>query len=469
MDVCRCRIAKAVTQSLYRVKKKSRSLRKGDSMKPLITILTLAMLSSAYAQSLDKAKLDEFLHRLAERNKGMGSLTLAKDGNVIYSRSFGYAQIDGNEKKPSTAATRYRIASITKTFTAVMILQLIEEGKLSLTDTLDKFFPQIPNADKITLAQILLHRSGLPEIQPDGAWGKQHRTHDEFIARLVQGRPTFEPDTKTLYNNAGYHLLGYIVEKLSGKPYGQALQERITAKAGLADTYLGEGNTNPARGEALAYMYFGDRWVKASEPDFSVVAGAGGIVSTPTDLAKFIQALFDRKLVSADSLKLMTTMRDGEGMGMVTFSFAGKTLYGNTGGSASTGAWLNYFPEEKLALAYATNAKPYPVRDIVAGVFDIYWNRPYQIPAFETFEVRPEILDRYVGVYSIAGGPNKVNITRDGATLYFKPASEQTGVALEATAENKFKTGPILVFEFDAEKGEMILDRGGKKILFKKQ
>jgi len=438
-------------------------------MKPLTTILTLAMLATAQAQSLDKAKLDQLLDRLAEKNKGMGTLTLAKDGNVIYSRSFGYAQINGNEKKPATAATRYRIASITKPFTAVMILQLVEEGKLRLTDTLDKFFPQIPNAARITLAQILLHRSGMAEIQPDGDWGKQRHTEEEFVARLAQGQPSFEPDAKSQYNNAGYHLLGYIVEKAGGKPYAEALKEGITSKAGLADTYLGEGNTSAARGEALAYMYFGDKWIEASEPHFSVVAGAGGIVSTATDLAKFIQALFDRKLVSAESLKLMTTMRDGEGMGMVTFSFAGKTLYGNTGGSASTGAWLNYFPEEKLALAYTTNAKPYPVREIVAGIFDIYWNRPYQIPSFEAFQVSTEVLERYVGVYSVPGAPNKVNITRDGATLYFRPASQAGGVALEATAENKFKSGPVLVFEFDTEKGEMILTRGGQRIVCKKQ
>jgi CubicO group peptidase (beta-lactamase class C family) len=438
-------------------------------LKAFIAILTLAMVATAHAQSFDKAKLDQLLERLAEKNKGMGSLTLAKDGKVIYSRSFGYAQIDENEKKPVTAATRFRIASITKTFTAVMILQLVEEGKLSLTDTLDKFFPQIPNAARITIGQILLHRSGMPDIQPDGAWGKQYHSQDEVVARIAQGRPFFEPDAKSLYSSAGYHLLGYIVEKAGGKPYRQALQERITAKAGLADTYLGEGNTNPARGEALAYMYFGDKWMEATEPHFSVVAGAGGIVSTATDLAKFIQAVFDLKLVSADSLKLMTTIKDGEGMGMVTFSFAGKTLYGNTGGSASTGAWLNYFPEEKLALAYTTNAKPYPVRDIVAGVFDIYWNRPYQIPAFDVFEVSTEILDRYVGAYSVPGAGNKANVTRKGAKLFFQPGSEATGVALEATAENKFKTGPILVFEFDAEKGEMIVDRGGRKIVFKKQ
>src|SRR4051812_13450028 len=108
------------------------------------TLLTLSLFTAGYRQTLDKAKLDELFDRLLEKNKGMGSLTIAKDGEVLYTRSFGYSQINATMKKPATSATKYRIASITKTFTAVMIFQLVEEGKLKLTDTLDKFFPQIP-------------------------------------------------------------------------------------------------------------------------------------------------------------------------------------------------------------------------------------------------------------------------------------------------------------------------------------
>ena len=134
----------------------------------LATLLTLAFLTAVYAQTLDKAKLDQLFDRILEKIKGMGSLTVAKDGNVLYTRSFGYSQITGTEKKPLTAATRYRISSITKMYTAVMVFQLVEEGKLKLTDTLDKFFPQIPNANRITIAQMLNHRSGIPDIQIDG-------------------------------------------------------------------------------------------------------------------------------------------------------------------------------------------------------------------------------------------------------------------------------------------------------------
>src|SRR5438128_2079722 len=110
---------------LVSVARRHKSLMKAKLL--FAAFLTLALFTAAYAQTLDKAKLDQLFDRLLEKNKGMGSLILAKDGNVLYSRSFGYSQINGTEKKPLTAETKYRIASITKMFTAVMIFQLAEE------------------------------------------------------------------------------------------------------------------------------------------------------------------------------------------------------------------------------------------------------------------------------------------------------------------------------------------------------
>ena len=413
--------------------------------------------------------LDQLFDRLLEKNKGMGSLVLAKDGAVLYSRSFGYRQITENDKKPLTADTKYRIGSITKMYTAVMIFQLIEEGKLKLTDTLDKFFPQIPNASRITIAQMLSHRSGIPDLQVEEGWYLQPKTEDEIVAAIAEGQPQFEPDTRTAYSNTGYNLLGYILEKVDGRSYAEALKERITSKIGLKDTYVGVGQADPAKNEAIAYKYIGG-WIEGSEPDLSIPGGGGSIISTPTDMANFITALFDLKLVSQDSLNQMKTQRDGEGMGITAFTFAGRTLYGETGGSGSSGAWLNYFPEEKLALAYTTNMKMYPVSDIVSGVFDIYWNRPFQIPSFDAFVVSPDVLEQYVGVYSIAGTPAKMTVTRDGTTLYLQAGDEQSsGVPLEATAENKFTIGPGTAFEFDVEKGLLTITRGGEEIVFTKE
>ncbi len=441
------------------------------------TLLTLALFTAGYAQTLDKTKLDQFFDRLAEKNKAMGSLTIAKDGAVLYTRAIGYSQANETEKKPLTAANRFRIGSITKMFTAAMILQLVEEGKLKLTDTLDKFFPQVPNAGKITIVQILWHRSGIPNIKREQNSQRNVNTipvtKDEMLALIAKATPDFEPDTKHSYSNSGYQILGLILEKVTGKPYGEALKERITSKIGLANTYLATGNIDVSKNEALTYMNFGDGWKPVSETHPSILFSAGAIVSTPNDMAKFIQALFDGKIVSKASLDQMKTIRDGEGSGMEPFTFAGKTFYGHTGGADNYGAWLMYQPEEKLAVAYTTNAKVYPVGDIMKGIMDIYYNKQFQIPAFESVAISTEVLDKYVGVYSTPDAPVKFTITRQGATLYAQPPGAGSAVPLEATAQDKFKidngTPAGIVFEFDAAKNQMTIKRSGGQRVFTKE
>ena len=426
--------------------------------------MTLALFSTVWSQPLNKAKLDQLFDRILEKNKGMGSICIAREGKVLYSRSFGYSQISDTMKKAFTDDTRFRISSITKTYTAVMIFQLIEEGKLRLDDKLDKFFPQIPNAAKITIAQILSHRSGIPNIAPDGS-GMRQRTQEERVAEIAKGQPDFEPGSRHLYSNSGFVLLGYIVEKVGGKPYQDALKDRIVAKLGLKNTYMGAGNTNVERNESLSYRWLGE-WKEAREPDFSIVAGAGAIVSTPVDMIKFIQGLFDLKLISQKSLDQMKTMRDDEGMGMEPFTFDGKTLYGHTGGSNTSGAWLAYYPEEKLAMAYTTNAKVYPVKDIISGVFDIYWNRPFEIPSFDAFKIDPQMLDQYTGIYTAAGAPVKWTVTRKDSILFIQGGDK--AVPLEATAENKFTITTGVTVEFDAAKKQMTIRRPQGERVFTK-
>jgi CubicO group peptidase (beta-lactamase class C family) len=429
-------------------------------------ILSLAVFSSVYAQPLDEAKLDQLFNRLLEKNKGMGSITIAKDGKVLYTRSFGYGQITETIKTPLTDQTKYRISSITKMYTAVMIFQLIEEGKLKPSDELDKFFPQIPNATKITIDQILSHRSGIPNVVPDGS-GMQPRTEEERIAEIARLQPDFEPGSRHLYSNSGYVLLGYIVEKAGGQSYQEALKTRIVSKLGLQNTYMGTGNTNVARNESLSYRYVGG-WREAREPDFSIVAGAGAIVSTPTDMVKFIQGLFDLKLISQNSLDQMKTMIDGEGMGMEPFTFAGKNLYGHTGGSSTSGAWLAYYPEEKLAMAYTTNAKIYPVKDIVNDVFDIYWNRPFEIPSFDVLKINPEILDQYTGVYTASGAPVKWIVTRKDSTLFIQQEGD-SAIPVEPIDENKFTITTGVMLEFDTAKKQMTIKRPQGERVFTKE
>ena len=437
----------------------------------LAGLITLTCFTASVGQVPEKVKLDQLFDRLAEKNKAMGSIAIVKDGTVVYQRSIGYAHIDGSEKKPLTATTRFRIGSITKMFTAVMILQLAEKKRVKLTDTLDKFFPQIANANKITIAQILAHRSGIHDSLIDRDLRPASRTtavtKEELLGIIAKGTPDFEPDTKHSYSNSGYALLGLIVEKLTGKSYEAVLKKEITSKIGLKDTYTAMVNIDVSKNEALTYMNLGNEWKPVPQTHPSLLFGSGAIVSTPNDLAKFIQALFELKLISQENLNLMKTIKDGDGSGIESFNFAGKTFYGHTGGVDNYGAWLAYMPEEKLAVAYTTNAKVYPVKNIVSGVVEIYYNKPFAIPSFESVAVSPEVLDKYVGVYSSADAPMKFTITREGSTLFFHPPGS-SAVPLEATAENKFQIEGAVVIEFDLAKRQMTIKRRGGERVFTK-
>lgn len=440
----------------------------------LTLLLPLIALSACYAQTFDKAKLDQYFDRLAEKNKAMGTLVIAKDGQVLYTRSIGYGQIADSIKKPLTGASRYRIASITKMYTAVMILQLVEEGKLKLTDTLSEFFPQIPNAGKITIGQILTHHSGIHDALQDRSLRTQPKTapitKDEIVALIAKGKPDFEPGIRHAYSNSGYALLGLIIERRSGRSYAEALRDRITSKIRLNDTYVATGNIDVNKNESLTYRYIGG-WKQEPETHPSNLFGGGSIVSTPADMAKFIQALFDRKLISQESLALMRSIKEGEGWGMMEpFLFAGKTFYGHTGGADNYGSWLAYMPEEKLAVAYTTNAKVHPVGDIMNSIMDIYYGKPFEIPTFEAIALSTVVLDKYIGVYSSTEAPVKFTVTRNGSTLYIQPPG-QSAAPLEATAPDTFKLEGRegVTFEFDTEKKQMTIKRPGGERVFTKE
>ncbi len=344
-------------------------------------VLTFASLTALPAQTPDTTKLDRFLDRLAEKDKAMGSLAITKDGRPLYTRAIGYSRIDGGERTPATAATRYRVGSITKMFTAALVFQLVEEGKLKLSDTLDRFFPQIPNAGEITIAHILAHRSGIHDFikEPDfRSWSLSRRTKDETLAFIARGKPDFEPGEKRGYSNAGYVLLGYVVEKLVGKPYRDVLKERITAKLRLKDTYAGTGKTDVGKNESFSYSYAGV-WKQYEEIDLSVPGAAGAIVSTPSDLVKFMHGLFDGKLISRGNVDQMKN-----GMGMSRLPLGGKTFYGHGGSMDGFRTLLVYLPEEKLAVAYSSNGVVHPAQEILRGVVEIYQSKPFEIPAFES-------------------------------------------------------------------------------------
>lgn len=194
------------------------------------------------AQSLNRVKPDSLFAIISDNNKGMMSVAISKNDSVLYQKAIGFASINDQGKVPATIHTRYRVGSISKTFTAVMIFQLIEKGKLSLNDPLAKYFSTIPNADKITVSNLLNHRSGIYNFTNDPAYLQymtQPKSQTEMVEIIAKNKSDFEPGTKFEYSNSNYVLLGYIIEKITGKTYSENLDQRIVKKLNLKETYIG--------------------------------------------------------------------------------------------------------------------------------------------------------------------------------------------------------------------------------------
>ena len=434
---------------------------------PNLLFLLLILQSCTHAQTFNKARLDSFFVAMNAHDENMGSIAIASNGAVVYQNAIGYSQVNKGLKTPATTGTKYRVGSISKMFTAVMIFQLIEEGKFSLETPLATYFPQLPNAQKVTIGEMLDHRSGLHNFTSDSLYTSYMtapKSEAEMIGIFARQKPDFEPDAKAEYSNTNFVLLGYIIEKLTGKTYAEELKKRVTSKIGLADTYYGT-KANPARNEAYSYNYPG-QWTQMPETDMSIPGGAGAIVSTPTDLVKFINALFAGKLISPANLELMKTMKDNFGMAMITIPFYDKKGFGHTGGIDGFSSLLAYFPEDKLAIAYTSNGVRYSTNDVIIGALSIYFNKPFVIPEFKTITLTTTDLDKYVGKYTSSQTPLKIAITKNNTEL-FAQGTGQAAFPLEAKGGDKFTYAGITL-QFEPTKQDFILTQGGVTRLFTK-
>ncbi|WP_220235667.1 serine hydrolase domain-containing protein [Hymenobacter ginsengisoli] len=436
----------------------------------LATLLSLGTLASP-AQSLNTAKLDSVLNALAANNKLMGSLAMSHAGQVVYSHAFGQAQLA--PAGAATPATRYRVGSVSKVFTGVLILQLIEEKKLTLNTRLATFFPQIPNAAVITIDQLLNHHSGLHNFTADTAFASymgQPKTQAQMLAMLATSPPDFAPGTKAAYSNTNFVLLGYIVEKLTKLPYAQVLQKRIAAKAGLKDTYYG-GKISPARQEAYSYKRTAAGWQPEPESDMSIPGGAGAIVSTPADLDRFLEALFSGKLLTPTSLAAMQEVRDGYGRALFAAPYDGQKFYWHNGGIDGFRSNMGYLPASQVAVALCTNGGSYSTDDVIITAFNTYFNKPYKVPTFAATNYVPAAadLDRYAGTYASPQFPLKIVVSKDGAVLHAQ-ATGQGPLALEPVSPGVFTFEQAGIrMEFDQAKPTFVLQQGGRSFEFTKQ
>jgi D-alanyl-D-alanine carboxypeptidase len=442
----------------------------------LLFILSAALNIDA-KDPLNKAKLDSLISALEKYDKAMGTLTISEKGKVLYNKSWGFRNITEKKKLPSDINTKYRIGSITKMFTSVMILQLAEEGKLGLDQKLDKYYPQIPNAENITIEMLLRHRSGLYNFTDDSLYEnirKKPATKAEMLSLFSKQKPSFDPEEKGEYSNTNFVLLGFIIEDITHKSFAKNLKNRITKKLKLKNTYYGSAARNE-KNEALSFVYNGENWEAEPETDMSVTSGAGALVSTTNDIARFAEALFSGRLLKNATVEKMLTMKDNFGLGIFQFPFDEKRAYGHTGGIDGFHSLVGYFPEDSVVFAYTGNGESIQMNDIAIAVMSIYFQRPYHIPDYSIKEINiaAEELSKYEGIYSSKEFPLKITIRKEADHLTAQ-ATGQGAFPLTAISEKEFKfdTAQVhLVFELKEKETirQFTLRQNGGHFIFVKE
>lgn len=438
-------------------------------VKKILIILLLALVfGTGYSQKMNVAKLDSLFDILQEKDKFMGSIAVSQNGTLVYSKSIGKDDIETN--KNASNLSKYRIGSISKMFTSALILKAVEEKKLSLNQTIDFYFPEVENAKKITIGNLLNHRSGIHNFTNDPEYmnyNTEPKSEQQMIAVIAKGKSDFEPNSKANYSNSNYVLLTYILQKTYRKPYAALLKDKISAPLGLKNTYLGN-KINIKNNESNSYKFL-EKWIKESETDMSIPAGAGAVVSNPADLTIFITQLFAHKIINENSLKQMTTLQDNYGMGIFQVPFYDKKGFGHTGGIDEFRSILCYFSDYKLAVALTSNGKNYDNNEIIKAALSSYYNKPFAIPTFKNVVLKTEDLDPYLGEYSDPGFPMKITVTKDNEKL-FAQATGQSAFALDATEKDKFEFAAAgIKLEFKPNEKQMILKQGGGTFILTKK
>ena len=421
------------------------------------------------AQSFNQAKMDSLFDRVEQADKAMASFSLFKDGKNVYSRSIGYADVENKIK--ANENTHYRIGSITKTYTAVMIMQLVEKDQLALSDKLSSFYPTIPNANKITIEQLLHHRSGLYNFTNSDSYTsimESPITEDAFITMFIKNGTNFEPGEKMEYSNTGYVMLSLVIQKITGKSYSENLNERIIKPLNLKNTFYGR-KIDPKNGDAYSYN-FNDSWEKSTETHMSVPTGAGAIVSNASDVNVFFYHLMNGKLISKESLQTMMTMKDRYGFALIQIPFYGKVAYGHNGGIDSFVSSTGYFPEENVGITLLTNGMNTNMNNILIGILSIYFDRTYELPVYQDqIKMSKADLSKYNGVYSAPNFPLKITISVSGNTLQAQ-ATGQASFPIDAYGDHVFKAEQYGIrLKFNPEKKTMIFSQGGQTFELSKE
>jgi CubicO group peptidase (beta-lactamase class C family) len=393
----------------------------------------------------DFASLDAFVPDVMREAKTPGlSISIVSENRIVYARGFGFRDISSG--LVATPRTLYGIGSVTKSFTALAIMQLADEGRIALDDPVEKYVPAVPKSlgESPTVHHLLSHSSGLPalgyaEAFMSGGSGSDQfslplNTPEDVIAFMKDAEDwaVSKPGMRFFYLNEGYVLLGYIISKVVGKSYEEYVRERILLPLGMTRTYFSKADVE--REEDRATPYIIDREGKHIPSSFPYGVNAdGGLVSNVIDLSNYVRMCIDHGALDGKALvskKMFEAMEQphivmsyeqdfgtefyGYGWG-ITPDFYGSTLVGHAGSVGVHEAYVGYIPEKRIGVAFQANPSNYPLEQIgmyaLAALLGI---DPDSLP----FVRRGRILRELQGEYETYKGTVKISVRKKGDFLF---------------------------------------------------
>lgn len=354
---------------------------------------------------IHQERIDELMKAFHEIGQFNGAVLVAEDGNVIYKNGFGKANMEWNI--PNEPDTKFMLGSLSKQFTAMLILQLVEKEKIQLDHTISDYLPYYPQktGKKITIHQLLNHTSGIPDFMNlpdfDEKYAHKNFTTQELLDNFNNLELDFDPGTNFNYSNSGYNVLAAIIEQATGKTYGEVLEEFITKPLDMKDTgYAQSFTVVPNLAEAYRWAPLED-YIHPSYFDNSISKGSGGIHSTVEDLFKWDQALYTNK-ISSDTLrtKMIQPNESGYGYGFWIYEWENpstkKSLTFVEHGGANGGFITEILRsvDDRNTIILLSNTNEAKLNFIKYRIRSILYERPYDLPEKSVKNIVADVLKK---------------------------------------------------------------------------
>ncbi|WP_431610666.1 serine hydrolase [Chryseobacterium sp. 'Rf worker isolate 10'] len=376
-------------------------------------ILTcIAVLLSVHPLFSQKSKQLEHLFSTYEKAGLLsGSVLIAEKGKIIFEKSYGYRNAPKKEKNTNNSI--YRAFSMTKMFTATVIFQLEEQGKLSLNDKLSKYYPDFPKGDSITIAHLLSHTSGIPNET-----NSEYTVDEGTFIKYISAKPlNFSPGKDWDYSNSGYYILGYIIKKVTGLSYDKVIENNILKPLKMNHSGFNFNNVTDEN-KAWGYEFLSDKGsnealrFKTDHP-----FGAGAMYSTVEDLFKFNEALKNYTILKKEIIEKAFTpyLKDHYGLGFQITTGFDKKRVGHDGGGPGYRSRYYRVLEDDICLIVMSNSELSHTDFIIPLAEKILYNKPYNIPAIA--KVSAADLKKLEGVYSTENSNFYIN-SADGKLIF---------------------------------------------------